>query len=141
MNLSPRRREDPEVNLTPLIDVVFLMLIFFMVSTTFVSQARLNVTLPESEQASSSDDDDGLALTINAQGRMFLDGEALVNSKLETVRRALNQAVGERDPKTVRLVIQADADARHQAVITVLDAAGQLGLSRVGMAASATGEQ
>lgn len=141
MNLSPRRREEPEVNLTPLIDVVFLMLIFFMVSTTFVSQARLNVTLPESEQASSSDDDDGLALTINAQGRMFLDGDALVNSKLETVRRALDQAVGERDPKTVRLVIQADADARHQAVITVLDAAGQLGLSRVGMAASATGEQ
>ncbi|WP_435101323.1 ExbD/TolR family protein [Arhodomonas sp. AD133] len=141
MNLSPRRREEPEVNLTPLIDVVFLMLIFFMVSTTFVSQARLNVTLPESEQASSSDDDDGLALTINAQGRMFLDGDALVNSKLETVRRALDQAVGERDPKAVRLVIQADADARHQAVITVLDAAGQLGLSRVGMAASATGEQ
>lgn len=142
MNLSPRRREQPEINITPLIDVVFLMLIFFMVSTTFAERTRLDVTLPETTQEAKRDAPKGLRLTINAQGRIFLDGRPLANAQIQTIARALQQAVtgaGSEDPP--RLVIDADADARHQMVVRALDAAGRAGIRNVGMATTTAGPQ
>lgn len=132
MNLSPRRREEPEINLTPLIDIVFLMLIFFMVSTTFLRQAELQVALPEASEEPSEAATRPLELTINRQGKVFLDGRALVNNQTDTIRRALVEALGER--KQVPLIIRADAAAEHQRVVSALDAAGQAGLNRVSIA-------
>ena len=134
MNLRPRRREDPEINLTPLIDVVFLMLIFFMVSTTFLRESDLQISLPEADTESAEAEDRPLELTINERGSMFLNGEALVNSSPDTLRRALRDALGDRDPDSVRVVVRADGGAEHQLVVRALDAAGQVGLRRVGIA-------
>lgn len=132
MNLSPRRREEPEINLTPLIDIVFLMLIFFMVSTTFLRQAELQVALPEASEEPSEAATKPLELTINKQGRVFLDGRPLVNNQTETIRRALVEAKGEQE--SLPLIIRADAGAEHQRVVSALDAAGQAGLNRVSIA-------
>lgn len=134
MNLRPRRREEPEINLTPLIDVVFLMLIFFMVSTTFLRESDLQISLPEASVETAPEEAEPLEVTINREGSIFLDGEALVNSRPETVRRALRDAIGERDPESVRVVVRADGAAAHRLVVTALDAAGQVGLRRVGIA-------
>ena len=91
MNLSPRRRDEPEINLTPLIDVVFLMLIFFMVSTTFLREAELQVSLPDSSQEPAGQPQPPLELTINRQGTVFLDGRPLLNNQLDTIRRAVEK--------------------------------------------------
>ena len=132
MNLTPRRREEPEINLTPLIDVVFLMLIFFMVSTTFLRQAQLQVSLPEASENPSESVTKNLELTINKQGNVFLNGHALVNNQTDTIRRALADARGKH--KDAPLIIRADAQTAHQAVVSALDAAGQAGITQIGIA-------
>ncbi len=134
MKLSPRRPEEPEVNLTPLIDVVFLMLIFFMVSTTFLREADLQISLPEAEQEPEQAADQPVEITINQQGTVFVGGRPLVNSQTETVTRALRGAIGDRDAAEVRVVIRADSRTEHQQVVTALDAAGRVGLRQVGIA-------
>jgi biopolymer transport protein ExbD len=134
VNLSRRRREEPEINLTPLIDVVFLMLIFFMVSTTFLRQSELRISLPEASQEPSQAVEKPLELTINTEGTVFLDGKPLVNSQRETIERALDKAAGDRDPAKMELVIRADGRTRHQLVVTALDAAGRAGFRNVGIA-------
>ena len=135
MNLSPRRHEEPEINLTPLIDVVFLLLIFFMVSTTFVRSADLQVSLPEAALEPTRAAEQPLELTITRQGSFALDGESLVNAQMDTVRLALEQARAVRED--ISLVIRADAQTPHQAVVTALEAAGKAGISQVGIATTA----
>lgn len=134
MNLSPRRREEPEINLTPLIDVVFLMLIFFMVSTTFLHEADLQISLPQAAEEPVPTADRPVEITINQQGSVFIDGRPLVNAQADTLARGLRNAIGERDPGQVRVVIRADARSEHQHVVTALDAAGRVGLRQVGIA-------
>ena len=140
MNLSPRRRDEPEINLTPLIDVVFLMLIFFMVSTTFLREAELQVTLPDSTEEPEAAVIQPLELTINRQGTMFLDGRPLLNNQLDTIRRAVELAVADRPESQRRLVIRADARAEHRMVVRALDAVGRAGVSNVGIATGPRGE-
>ncbi len=132
MNLRPRRQEEPEINLTPLIDVVFLMLIFFMVSTTFMRQADLELTLPEASREPGEPAAEVIELAINADGDYFINGEPLINTQLDTVRRALEQA-REATPDAP-LVIRADAMTAHQSVVTAMDAAGQANISRLSIA-------
>ncbi|MCH8503731.1 MAG: biopolymer transporter ExbD [Ectothiorhodospiraceae bacterium] len=132
MNLRPRRQDEPEITLTPLIDVVFLMLIFFMVSTTFLRQADLEVTLPEASREPTEGAIEPIVLAINADGEFFVNGRALVNSQLETVRRALEQARDE--APDAPLLIRADARTTHQNVVTAMDAASQANLSRLSIA-------
>ncbi len=140
MNLNARRREEPEVNLTPVIDVVFLMLIFFMISTTFMREADLQVALPESSEEPTNAPDRPIEITINDRGTVFVGGEALVNGQAVTIHRALTDAVGERTPADVRVVVRADAGAEHQRVVAALDAAGRAGLQQVGIA-TVSGEE
>lgn len=134
MNLSPRRREEPEINLTPLIDVVFLMLIFFMVSTTFLDEAALRISLPQSSEEPARVNEAPVEVTINRRGQIFIDGRTLLNTQMETVRRALKQALDGREAEQARVVIRADARAEHGLVVTALDAAGQVGVRQVGIA-------
>jgi len=134
MNLQPDHEEEPEVNLTPLIDVVFLLLIFFMVSTTFETQSRIQIELPKATAEATRPDDETLEIIIDAQGRYFIGNAQVVNNKLKTLRGAIRKALGKREELPV--IIRADANTPHQAVIRALDASAQLGLIHISLATS-----
>lgn len=129
MNFRPRGEEEVDVNLTPLIDVVFLLLIFFMVSTTFIRESEIELTLPEASAEVRENPQDTIEIAIDVNGRYFVNGNALINAQLNTIRQALND-VRPADVEPV-VIISADANASHQAVVTVMDAARQVGLTRV----------
>ena len=134
MNLRPRRSEPPRVDITPLIDVVFLLLIFFMVSTTFEHQSRIQIELPEATAQPNKPEDESLEILIDAQGRYFLGDQQVVNTELKTLKGAIRKAVGEREAMPV--IIRADARTPHQAVVRALDATSQLGLVHISLATS-----
>lgn len=137
MNLRPGHKEESvEVNLTPLIDVVFLLLIFFMVTTTFDRHARLKVSLPESSSKATQQQAEPLVLSIDAKGNYFLNDRQLVNRQLDTLKQALQKTIGRdnKDYKDVALVLRADANTPHQSVVRAMDAASQLGLTRLSIA-------
>jgi len=129
MNFRPQREEDVDVNLTPLIDVVFLLLIFFMVSTTFVRESEIELTLPEASAEVQEKPAETIEIAIDKDGRYFVNGNALINTQLATMRQALREA-RPADSEPV-VIISADANATHQSVITVMDAARQAGLNRI----------
>lgn len=132
MNLKPDRRDEIDLNLTPLIDVVFLLLIFFMVSTTFEQQSKLKVDLPEASSQAVKQSKDSVVIGIDAQGRFFINDRQLVNTQFKTLKMALMKTVG--DKKDVPLVLKADAKTPHQSVVMAMDAAAQLGLTRLSIA-------
>ncbi len=130
MNLRPRRSEEPEVNLTPLIDVVFLLLVFFMVSTTFVREADLEIILPQASlEGAPEQDERQLEIIVSADGHYYVNGRELVNSRPSTLDSAIRHLVG--DERRLPVTIRADANASHQSVVTVMDVAGRLGFSRI----------
>ncbi|MDO6461680.1 biopolymer transporter ExbD [Granulosicoccaceae sp. 1_MG-2023] len=138
MKFRTRNREEFDLNLTPLIDVVFLLLIFFMVSTTFQKEADLQVQLPSATQEPTAQPVDKLEVTINPQGRYFINGRELTNNRLETLRTALaKMSRGQRD---IPLIIRADAQTPHQYVVTAMDAAAQLGMLKLSIATATAGE-
>jgi len=139
MNLQPGGEDEPDINLTPLIDVVFLLLIFFMVSTTFEQQSRIQIELPEATADATAQEDDTLEILVDAQGRYFIGDQQVINSELKTLKTAISKAVGNRGELPV--TIRADANTPHQAVIRVLDAASQLGLIHISLATSKVEEE
>ena len=136
MNLRPGHKEEGvEVNLTPLIDVVFLLLIFFMVSTTFDRHATLKVALPESSVKATQKQDEPLVLSIDAKGNYFLNDRQIVNQSLDTLMQALKRTIGnEAAIKETALVLRADANTPHQSVVRAMDAASRLGLTKLSIA-------
>ena len=129
MKLRPKKREEPDVNLTPLIDVVFLMLIFFMVSTTFEKESAVKIGLPKASQQETAKDEKTVEITINAKGEYFMNRATLVNRNPETLKAAIIKHAG--NDNKMPFIIRADANAPHQSVVTVMDVAGQLGFSRI----------
>lgn len=139
MRLQPKTKEDPDINLTSLIDVVFLLLIFFMVSTTFEQQAALRVDLPEaSEVQSTSDLPERLEFVIDAEGRMYLNDQALVNSEKRTIRAAFLQAADADGP--LPIILRADRLTPHHFVVSVMDVAAELGFVNLSIAANRENE-
>lgn len=132
MQFRRQRPQEVSVNLTPLIDVVFLLLIFFMVSTTFTRETHLNLDLPQASGEALSRETTQLDVVINAQGHYSVNERNLVNNSPETLKAAIREAAG--DDRSLPLVITADANTPHQAVITAMDAAGQLGFARLSLA-------
>ncbi len=133
MKLNLRAKTEPEVNLTSLIDVVLLLLIFFMVSTSFVKESKISITLPEAEsEAVTEEIPEQLEIMITEQGTYLVNGRELVNNRPETIRNAL-QTVSTGDT-SLPLTISADANARHQHVVTAMDVAGRLGFTRISIA-------
>lgn len=132
MNLRPQPREEVDINLAPFIDVVFLLLIFFMVSTTFLKEGDLELTLPEASPTPTEARAETMELTIDADGNYVLNGQPLANRQPATVRRALEETLASGQAQS--LVIRADATTPHQAVVTALDAAGQAGIKKLGIA-------
>lgn len=132
MKLSPHHREDPELSLTPLIDVVLLLVIFFMVSTTFVEEGRLRVELPSASEVPVARPQDPIVVTVTARGAYGVNQQGLANNTPEMLRAALvRESRGERDRP---LTIRADARATHQAVVSVMDVAARLGFTQVNIA-------
>lgn len=126
MKFRRRPRNDIAIELVPLVDVVLVLLLFFMVSTTFVRQSELKVELPEASPNPQQVDTTVVEVAISADGEYAVNGRLLVDNQLPTLMRALREVVGGDTSK--HLVINADSDARHQAVVRAMDAAGQLGL-------------
>ena len=130
MNFGLKRQRDVEVNLTPLIDVVFLLLIFFMVSTTFISESSIDISLPVSATADTTiDANNNLELSLKSDGTVFIGERSLGAFNPEKIQSVLT-AVAEKATSPI-LVISADADISHQAVISVMDAARKAKLIRV----------
>ena len=133
MRLSLRPRTQPEVNMTSLIDVVLLLLIFFMVSTSFVKQSQIAISLPEADSAAIVEEvPEQIDIMITETGTFLINGRELINSRAETIRNAL-QMVSSGD-STLPLTISADANAKHQDVVTAMDVAGRLGFKQISIA-------
>ena len=133
MKLNVRDRDEPEVNLTSLIDVVFLLLIFFMVSTSFVKQSQLSIRLPQADNTNIVEEvPEFIDLMITEQGTYLVNGRELINNKAETIRNALQKISG--GDTSLPITISADANARHQYVITAMDVAGKLGFVQINIA-------
>lgn len=125
MNFKRQNKEMVEVNLTPLIDVVFLLLIFFMVSTTFTKENHLSINLPESTAAQQSGELSNIDIVISENGDYMVNDSHLSNNKLDTLKtELLNAAMGE---VKLPVTITADANTPHQYVVRAMDAAGQVG--------------
>ena len=133
MQLRASSTEDPEISLTGLIDVVFLLLIFFMVSTTFEHQAVLKVDLPEAQNVSSPEDQpNSFELVIDLNGQYYLNDRQLVDGKPATLRAAFFEAAGEN--RNIPVILRADAQTPHHFVVTAMDVTAQLGFSRLSIA-------
>lgn len=132
MRFGNPRREDVDLNITPLIDIVFLLLIFFMVSTTFQKESELRVQLPQADQQESVQPKKPLEIVISAEGQYAIGGRTLDDNSLPTLLQSLRTAVG--DDREQPLVVRADARTPHQAVVRAMDAASQLGLTRLSIA-------
>jgi len=134
MKLRPRRATPPHVDITPLIDVVFLMLIFFMVSTTFDKQTQLKVELPSAEtNATEEQIAEKIDITIDAQGHFYVNERELVKHDADTLRRTMEKIADGRD--TLPIIVSGDRNAPLQSMMTVLDVAAQLGMERLSFVA------
>lgn len=137
MKLLSRSREEPEINLTSLIDVVLLLLVFFMVSTSFVREAEINIRLPEaSAEPVAADEAEFLEIGITQTGRYLLDGRELVNSDRRTLRAGIETIAGER--RDLEIIIRADAESAHQSTVTAMSVAGELGFTSINIATVTT---
>lgn len=128
MQFRRQLREEESINLTPLIDVVFLLLIFFMVSTTFTKETHLSIDLPEASGEPMQEQPESIEIIINADGSYAINGNALTNSEMTTLLSALGSTLGDdSNAGATPLVITADAKAAHESVVRAMDAAGQMG--------------
>jgi biopolymer transport protein ExbD len=125
VNFKRQSKELVEVNLTPLIDVVFLLLIFFMVSTTFTKENHLSIDLPEASAEQQTVATHRLEIIITAAGSYSINGKTLINNQLDTLKRGLMKAANGEEGLPV--TITADANTPHQAVVRAMDASGQAG--------------
>jgi len=133
MKLSLRPRTQPEVNLTSLIDVVLLLLIFFMVSTSFVKQSQIAIRLPEAEATAVVEEvPERIDIMITESGTYLVNGRELINNRAETIRNALQKVSAGNNE--LPLTISADANAKHQYVVTAMDVAGRLGFTKISIA-------
>lgn len=139
MNFQRGHEDSIEINITSLIDVVLLLLIFFMVSTTFLNPEHINLTLPSaSKESEQTEKPSPVDVTIDRSGQYFVNGKALLNVQEATLKQGMVEAAtGQSEP---RVLIHADANATHQSVITVLDVARQLGWVHVSFATEVRSE-
>lgn len=140
MKFQPRRSEDPDLNMTSLIDVVLLLLIFFMMSTKFIDEGRLQVRLPEAGVAPDAESQrDSIEITVTAEGGYRVNGRPLINNSRATLASAIGKAA--QDDRGMPVTIRADARAMHQSVVTAMDVAGHAGYRQINIATVNDGPQ
>ena len=133
MNFRKPRPEDPEINLIPFIDVLLVILIFLMLSTTYSKFTELQVTLPTADADASRDRPAEIIVSVSSDGRYTIDHQAVDGRNVDALTAALQNAASTR--KDPFLIISADAMSTHQAVVNVLESARRAGLSRMTFAA------
>ena len=140
MRFQQRRHVEEDLNMTSLIDVVLLLLIFFMMSTRFIDEARLQVRLPEAGiQPDAESVRKTVEIEVTAEGGYRVDGRDLVNNSPDTLATALSRATSGNRAQVI--TIRADGRAVHQSVVTAMDVAGRLGYSRINIATVHDGSQ
>jgi len=132
VKLSPQKPEEPDVNLTPMIDVVFLLLLFFMVSTSFIRESSLKVDLPEASGEAMVEQETPIDIVINAEGSFSINDVNLFDNSREAIAKALKAVAG--DNKDPHVIISADANTDYQNIVTAMDTAQQLGYTRLTLA-------
>lgn len=129
MKLRSRQGEDPELNLISLVDVVLMLLVFFMMSTHFIQNTSLHVQLPTASVGPSSQRITGIDVTVDEAGHYYVNQKPVPGTSPDAVRDALLAAAGER--RDIPIVLRADARSTHQSVVTVMDVAGALGFTQL----------
>jgi biopolymer transport protein ExbD len=130
LQFKRQKKAEIDINLTPLIDVVFLLLIFFMVSTSFIKESHLTLNLPQAINGLSSDSHrGGLEVIVDQNGSYHINDKSLVDTRLATLRSALKNLSQEDYSRP--LTITADAAAPYQAIVRVIDVGGQLGFAQI----------
>lgn len=132
MKLRDSRKEDPEINLISLIDVMLLLVIFFMMSSTFVQEGRMQVQLPNAVEEHRSGKVEPIVVTVTEQGSYRVNERELANAGRDTLRRAVAEVAGE--ARDARVVLRADARATHQSVVTAMDVLGRMGFAQLDIA-------
>jgi biopolymer transport protein ExbD len=133
VRFQPRRSEEPDLNMTSLIDVVLLLLIFFMLSTKFIDEGRLKIRLPEAGIAPDAQSQrESIEIEVTAAGGYRVNGRPLINNSAETLAAALGKA-GDGD-RAKPVTVRADARATHQSVVTAMEVAGRAGYRQINIA-------
>ncbi|MDT8370569.1 MAG: biopolymer transporter ExbD [Gammaproteobacteria bacterium] len=136
MKLSPTTPEEPDVNLTPMIDVVFLLLLFFMVSTSFIRESSLKVDLPEATGEALVEQESPIDIVINTDGTFTINDVVLTKPTKEQLSTELRKTLGDNlDP---HIIISADAGSEYQYIVTAMDTAQALGYTRLTLATRQT---
>lgn len=134
-----RSQEVVGVDLTPLIDVVFLLLIFFMVSTTFTRESHLKVELPQANGEAVESEVKQIDVVITRDGQYILNDKTLVNNRRGTLERAIRDLAG--GDTSLPYIITADASTPHEFVVRAMDVAGRLGFARLSITTERQGEE
>ncbi|MCI0400879.1 MAG: biopolymer transporter ExbD [Gammaproteobacteria bacterium] len=129
MKFQSRRKDDVEINIINLIDILLVLLIFFVMTTTFSRKSEINITLPEASKELREAKPDAINVNVDAESHIYVNDELLLNAQLSTIKEAIYAALG--DLVDAPVIISADAQTPHQTVIRVMDAARQLGLRRL----------
>jgi biopolymer transport protein ExbD len=133
VNLRPRRVEDPEINLVSLIDVVLMMVVFFMLSSSLTDEGRIRIHLPQARDLpSGKPPTEPLVVSVTQQGGYLVNGHELINSSPDTLRAALLKEAG--TDRSMRVTLRADGRTTHQSVISAMDVLGRLGFTELNIA-------
>lgn len=127
-----RADDEPEINLVPLIDVILILIIFFVVTTTFDARSVLKLQLPQANGEPSEASTKALSVLVNAEGRYFVQDREALRTDLESLKRTIAEVAG--DDRKRPVLLRADARTPHQSVVTALDALGQLGFRQISIA-------
>ena len=138
MNFRPRPRDEPEINLIPFIDVLLVVLIFLMLSTTYSKFTELQVTLPAADAEQQRDYPKEVIVAVSSDGRYMVNKTLINGRSIEVLGAALAEAA--KAGKDSVIIISADASATHQAVISVMEAARRQGLTQITVATQSTAQ-
>ena len=139
MKFQRHLKAEVSIDLTPLIDVVFLLLIFFMVTTTFTRESNLLINLPEASGSEAEETDLRIEILVSRDGTYAVNGRTLRDTGLDSLKQAIEAIAG--GDTTMPVTITADSDTTHQSVVTAMDAVAQLGISRLNIATRQRGSE
>ena len=134
MRIGAARQDDFEINVISLIDVMLTLLMFFVMTTTFVQHSAMKVALPEASENLQESQRTSLIVMVDSNSRYFVDNNEVLNPSVVTLKEAIARVAGDDRERTV--ILRADAMTPHQAVITAMDALGQLGFTHLSIATS-----
>ena len=139
MRIGTARQDDFEINVISLIDVMLTLLMFFVMTTTFVQHSAMKVSLPESSETQQETQRAALVVLVDSNSRFYVDNNEVLNPSLDTLKEAIGRVAG--DDRERSVILRADAMTPHQAVVTAMDALGQLGFTHMSIATTQAKER